>query len=166
LKAALDTVSRDIVLEHGYEENTTISNTKIGLGVAAILFALYAQFGPGKFPANWWQVLVCVVCYVILTTILNYYVGKNEGDAHLVTRARRGEQGSLRLSSRMDRYDDQYSLIMHNGSVPEAARKEVKLTASVTKFFHADGYMSATAFRPEVEALLAEYQAAGPKKSQ
>lgn len=52
-------------------------------------FALFAQFGPGKFPANWWQVFFCVVAYVLLSCALNWYSSAYEGDAFLVTKPRR-----------------------------------------------------------------------------
>jgi hypothetical protein len=50
-----------------------------------IAFALYAQFGPGKFPSNWWAVFYCVVCYVFVTLILNVFCYVKEGDAFLIT---------------------------------------------------------------------------------
>ncbi len=54
----------------------------LSLRVAA---ALYSQFGPGKFPANWWQVFACVVTYIVLTLALNMYSWQVEGDAFLLT---------------------------------------------------------------------------------
>ncbi len=47
---------------------------------------LLSQFGPGKFPGNWWMVFGCVVAYLVLTTALNLYSWKVEGEAFLVTR--------------------------------------------------------------------------------
>lgn len=51
-----------------------------------IAAALYSQFGPGKFPANWWQVFACVVTYIVLTLALNIYSWQVEGDAFLLTK--------------------------------------------------------------------------------
>lgn len=51
-------------------------------------FALYAQFGPGKFPANWWSVAFCVASYSILTMVINLYSQRVEGDAYLVCKPR------------------------------------------------------------------------------
>jgi len=51
--------------------------------------ALYAQFGAGKFPQNWWPVFYCVVAYVVLTIVLNVYSYQMEGDSFLVCKPRR-----------------------------------------------------------------------------
>ncbi len=50
-----------------------------------IFFALYAQFGPGKFPSTWYTVFYCVVCYIFVTLILNVFCYVKEGDAFLIT---------------------------------------------------------------------------------
>ncbi|PNH12812.1 putative signal peptidase complex subunit 2 [Tetrabaena socialis] len=117
LKGALDDVAREVVLDAGYEEDVFITNTKIILGVAAISAALYAQFGPGKFPSTWWTVFGCVVAYLILTLAMNLFTSKMEGDAFLVTRPFRGCKG-LRVCSRLPRYSDQYSLALVDRSDP------------------------------------------------
>ena len=51
--------------------------------------ALYAQFGPGKFPANWWSVAFCVAAYSILTMVINTYSQRVEGDAYLICKPRK-----------------------------------------------------------------------------
>lgn len=61
-----------------------------------IACALFSQFGPGKFPANWWMVFGCVVTYVVLTVILNWFAVKWEGDAFLVTKPYRVSGGEAR----------------------------------------------------------------------
>jgi Microsomal signal peptidase 25 kDa subunit (SPC25) len=77
-------------------------NMGLGAGVrccfdlCSILVALYAQFGPGKFPKNWWAVFACVVSYVALTLFLNWFCQKYEGDAFLVTKVR--TTGQLRAT--------------------------------------------------------------------
>ena len=48
--------------------------------------AVYAQFGPGKFPATYWIVLGCVVSYCLLTWALAMYCWKFEGDAVVLTK--------------------------------------------------------------------------------
>lgn len=50
-----------------------------------IAVALYSQFGPGKFPATWWPVFGCVVTYILLTLLLNWFCQVYEGEAFLVT---------------------------------------------------------------------------------
>ena len=54
-----------------------------------VALALYAQFGPGKFPANWWMVLYCVVAYTIISVFLHFYSLKFEGDAFALCLPRR-----------------------------------------------------------------------------
>ena len=47
---------------------------------------MYAQFGPGKFPANWWTVVGCVAAYCIISLVLNVYLYYFENDACLLTK--------------------------------------------------------------------------------
>jgi len=74
--------------------------TQLGvLLICRIGFALYAQFGPGKFPANWWSVAFCVVCYSALTMAINNYSQRVEGDAYLVCKPRKvGHLGMMNAS--------------------------------------------------------------------
>ncbi|KXZ52744.1 hypothetical protein GPECTOR_8g136 [Gonium pectorale] len=152
LKQALDDAAREVVLDAGYDEDIVISNIKIGLGIAAIGSALISQFGPGKFPGNWWMVFTCVVAYLILTLLMNLYSWKVEGEAFLVTRPFRGSKG-LRVSSRMARYSDEYVLAMADRADPT---REVTRSVRIPDFFHADGYLAEAAWREVVEKLLGE----------
>jgi hypothetical protein len=93
--------------------------------------ALYAQFGPGKFPDNWWTVLMCVIGYLVATTALNVYCYLCEKDNFLICLPPQVCQFSARLtalllnlfvaqdsgsltklyvSSHMERYSDVYQL--------------------------------------------------------
>eukprot|EP00983_Pelagomonas_calceolata_P064910 1148353-Pelagomonas_calceolata.AAC.2 len=47
------------------------------------------EFGPGKFPANWWSVAFCVLCYSALTMVINMYSQRKEGDAYLICKPRK-----------------------------------------------------------------------------
>ncbi|GFR43923.1 hypothetical protein Agub_g5059 [Astrephomene gubernaculifera] len=165
LKQTLDEVAREAVLDAGYEEDIRISNIKILLGLAAIGCALYAQFGPGKFPANWWAVFGCVVAYLVLTIAMNIYSWRMEADAFLVTRPFRGSKG-LRVASRMDRFSDAYSLVITDRADPQL---EVTSAIRIPDYFHEDGYLAVEAWRREVEKLCTEYSikhgAKGAKKS-
>ncbi|KAF5833179.1 signal peptidase complex subunit 2, partial [Dunaliella salina] len=154
------------ILAGGYEEDVSIINTKILLGLAAIAFALYAQFGPGKFPANWWSVAFCVLCYSALSMIINMYSQRKEGDAFLVCKPRKpGDQG-LRLASRMAKYDDKYTLVISSSAMKKSGDyREVTFTDSVAAFFHADSFFSEAAFKPRVEALLVQFESEAAKKS-
>ena len=79
------------MLDAGYEEDMTISNTKIGscarqpcarpgtqcalhhgtgLGLLTCATALLAQFYPKPFPDNYWLLVACVVVYFLLNTAL------------------------------------------------------------------------------------------------
>ena len=52
----------------------------------SIALALYAQFGPGKFPGTWWIVFSCVAGYCVLTSLLHLYSWRCEGDAFVLTK--------------------------------------------------------------------------------
>ncbi len=56
-----------------------------------ILIALYAQFGPGKFPDTFSTVVGCVIAYSLVTFVLYYYVTRYEGDSFLITRPKVSE---------------------------------------------------------------------------
>ena len=74
-----------------------------------IACALYAQFGPGKFPGTWWTVLACVVLYIVLTVTMNWYSWKAEGESFLVTRPFKVGHGG-RCGTAM-RTDDRHALL-------------------------------------------------------
>lgn len=156
LKGTLDDVAREVVLDAGYEEDVMVSNIKIGLGLGAIAAALYSQFGPGKFPANWWQVFACVVTYIVLTLALNIYSWQVEGDAFLLTKPFKGSSG-LHVASRMERFSDSYTLLLSDRANPQI---EVTGTFTIPKFFHSDGYLAEEAWRAEVERLRQAFGAA------
>ncbi|KAG2498946.1 hypothetical protein HYH03_003136 [Edaphochlamys debaryana] len=155
LKAALDDVAREAVLDQGYQEDVMIQNIKIGLGLLAIGAAVFSHFGPGKFPANWWQVFACVVTYVVLTIAMNVYSMRVEGDAFLVTKPFRGTKG-VRLSSAMHRFSEDYTLAITDKEDPSL---EVQSTYKVPKYFHEDGYMAEGAWKEEVDKLAASLAA-------
>jgi signal peptidase complex subunit 2 len=47
--------------------------------------ALYAQFGPGKFPANYSSTLYCVVGYCVVSVVLSIFSYFKEGDSFMIT---------------------------------------------------------------------------------
>jgi len=57
--------------------------------VLRIGLALFAQFGPGKFPSNWWSLAFCVGCYAVLSVVINLYAQRVEGDAFLICKPRK-----------------------------------------------------------------------------
>ncbi|GIL46783.1 hypothetical protein Vafri_3674 [Volvox africanus] len=154
LKGTLDEFAREVILDQGHQEDTSINNVKIALGLAAIACAIYSQYGPGKFPANWWMVFGCVMSYIVLTFVMNVYSWKMEADAFLVTKPFRGGKG-LRLSSRMARFSDEYSLVLTDRKDPKI---EVMNTVRIPNFFHADGYLAESAWRAEVEKLWRAFE--------
>ncbi|PNW75367.1 hypothetical protein CHLRE_12g524200v5 [Chlamydomonas reinhardtii] len=153
LKGALDEVAREVVLDAGFNEDVMVSNIKLLLGFTAIGSGLLAQFGPGKFPANWWMVFGCVVAYLVLTTLLNLYSWKVEGEAFLVTRPFRGGKG-VRVSSRMGRWSDEFTLVITDREDPSL---EVTSQHAIPEFFHSNGYMADGAWRAAVEKLTSSY---------
>ncbi|KAG2453530.1 hypothetical protein HYH02_001749 [Chlamydomonas schloesseri] len=130
-----------------------VSNIKLALGFTAIGAGLLSQFGPGKFPGNWWMVFGCVVAYLVLTTALNLYSWKVEGEAFLVTRPFRGGKG-VRVSSRMGRWSDEFTLVITDREDPSL---EVSGQYSIPEYFHANGYMADGAWRAAVDKLTGSY---------
>lgn len=171
----------------GYDEDVRPSNVRLTIGFAAIAIALYAQFGTGKFPRNWWPLAGCVAAYVLLTGLLNLYAHFTDRDVFFVSRPQPGSGLRLKASARMERYGEMYRLrfaALLPGSQPPGAAAaqrngaagigkgasgaagdakaavDVSFDASVAKFFHEDGYFAEAAFRKVVEGLILEFEAA------
>ncbi|GAX84681.1 hypothetical protein CEUSTIGMA_g12102.t1 [Chlamydomonas eustigma] len=165
VKGALDDCVKEIVTDSGFEENVFVSNVKIVAGIISICLALYAQFGPGKFPSTYWTVFACVVAYSVLTSLLYMYTWAVEGDSFVVLKAPKQEQtsensGEIRLSSKLERFDDQYTLCITEATPPRGLRRKAfnkSETWSIANFFHADGYLSEAALKKEILKLLQEY---------
>lgn len=47
--------------------------------------AMYAHFGPGKFPDNWNTVFYCVTGYIVINAILAIFCHFKEMESFLVT---------------------------------------------------------------------------------
>ncbi|KAG1668421.1 hypothetical protein FOA52_015951 [Chlamydomonas sp. UWO 241] len=161
LRGALDDCARQVLLDAGYDEELTVSNVKIVLGLAAIAVAVYAQFGAGKFPGCWWIVFACVVVYCALSGGLQLYCHFFESDVYMMTHPKPGARAGLSLSSTLGRHDHHYTLEVREGRprVGPSKRRSASATWSVEKFFHADGYLAEDAFRREVSKLLASIEA-------
>eukprot|EP00882_Tetradesmus_deserticola_P010925 GHRQ01011552.1.p1 GENE.GHRQ01011552.1~~GHRQ01011552.1.p1 ORF type:complete len:204 (+),score=77.20 GHRQ01011552.1:415-1026(+) len=156
LKYKLDATATEVILQSGYVEDHLISNVKIALGLIAIVVAVYSHFGPGKFPANWNTVLYCVAAYCVLNLVLLIFCNIKEGDSFLTTHPKLGSEYGLRVASRMERYSDQYTLII--SSANKWLDREVKMETSVTDYFHADGYLAEAKFKHHVAKLLSQYE--------
>ncbi len=72
-----------------------------------IAIALYAQFGLGKFPANWWPLFYCVAAYVVVSTSMNVYLHYFEVDSFLICKPRRVSLPSLSLAVSHKHYPGQ-----------------------------------------------------------
>ncbi|GBF93955.1 signal peptidase complex subunit 2-like [Raphidocelis subcapitata] len=156
VKHKLDSTAAEVVLDAGYIEDHLISNVKIVLGAAAVLCAVYSHFGPGKFPDNWWTVATCVALYVAINAVLSAFSYARERDSFMVTQPKMGREHGIRLSSRMERYGDTYTLVIANADKYED--REVKLDTSVCSYFHSDGYLADSKFRGHVQKLLSQYE--------
>lgn len=165
VKHTLDEAVREVILRYGYKEDVFVSNVKIFLGLVAIGLAILAQFGPGKFPANWWMVFGCVAGYVVVTVILNFFSYFVEKDSFLITHVKKAIGVGLRASSKMERYKEEYKLVL---STNEKLFREVCFEESISKFFHEDGYLAESAINQAVEKLLNEFEefVAPEKKTQ
>lgn len=49
-------------------------------------WALLAQFYPKKYPHNWHMLVLCLVCYIACTAVLNALIWFVERDSFLFTR--------------------------------------------------------------------------------
>lgn len=94
VKHTLDEQAAVFFLDHGYTEDTTLSNIRIGLSVVSILLTVLAQFYPLPYPANASFLKVCVVVYFILQAALQALHLLVETDAILVTNARTEQTGN------------------------------------------------------------------------
>lgn len=122
----------------------------------SIACALYAHFGPGKFPANWSTVAACVLAYSLLTAVLGVFSHFREGDSFLITLPKPGHDSGLRVASRMDRHGDGYTLTVSSANKDED--HTAKLETSVANYFHSDGVMAEAKWRAHVRRLLSQYE--------
>ncbi|KAF8071279.1 signal peptidase complex subunit 2 [Scenedesmus sp. PABB004] len=156
LKHRLDTAASEVILQSGYVEDHLISNVKIALGLAAIGVAALSHFGPGKFPANWGMVFYCVAAYVVINGVLQIFCHIKEGDSFLVTHPKAGAEYGLRVASHMERYSEQYALII--SSANKWLDREIKLETPITDYFHADGHLAEARYKSRVAKLLSQYE--------
>lgn len=168
LKRGLDDCALNAVLDAGYEEDHFTSNVKIGVGSITIAIALIAQFYPKKHPENWAVLLACLILYCLGSALLSLFSALYEEDACFITRPKKAAGDlALRVSSRLPRYSDRYSLV-----VSDQAKHEPGLTSlwkpnprqsldgvekewSLTEFYNVDGVLHKELFEAEVQKLLA-----------
>lgn len=165
MRGAMDDLAKEVVLDEGYEEDTSVSNAKIVMGVFLIAVALYSQFGLGKFgPATFYPTLACLALYALTSCGLYLYSYRYEGDSFLMTQPKNG-QPSIHLASLMNRCQGDYTLEVsekHIGSTRPPLRT-VQGSWSVGEVFHADGYLAEGIFKGKVLSLMAELKDAARK---
>ncbi|CAD7696466.1 unnamed protein product [Ostreobium quekettii] len=156
-KHTLDEAATEEILLQGYKEDHFVSNVKIVLGAISIALALVSQFWPGKFHENWWLVLGCVVGYTLVTIILTVFCSVKEGNAFLFTKKKKKGTAGLTVSSTLPRFSDMYTLRIESTAKGDS-RPAKESTNSITKYFHADGYLSSSAFQDDVTKLLHSFE--------
>jgi hypothetical protein len=134
----------------------TNQNTQTQTQQNSIACALYAHFGPGKFPGNASTVAACVCAYALLTAVLGVFSHFREGDSFLITLPKPGHDSGLRVASRMDRHGDGYTLTVSSANKDED--HTAKLETSVANYFHSDGVMAEVKWRAHVRRLLSQYE--------
>lgn len=93
----------------GYDLSYALVDTKLALGVIAVLVALMAQFWPGTDKNSPYVLGPCVAGYFILTSLVWAIQVLIQKDAIAYTKGHPGNPGIV-LRSKMPRYGDQYTL--------------------------------------------------------
>ena len=121
MKRVLDEVCCALILDEGYAEKHDVGNAKAYMGSVACVFALLAQFWPGKFPANYVPTAVCVGVYILLNAALTVYTHFCEGEVVLFsTPEEENQKGApaLVVTTRMARFSDVYRIQLSAGVAP------------------------------------------------
>lgn len=166
IKRTLDDVAAQEVLSSGFREDHTVSNLKICLGIFTCCWALLAQFYPKKYPHNWHVLVLCLVCYIACTAVLNALIWFVERDSFLFTRKPQGQQAALSLLSLMPKYQDVYTLqLQSRDTLTSKPRMVAELKKSVTSYFDGEGSLLEAAFRHDVQQALKQHTGKGKKRS-
>eukprot|EP00698_Gefionella_okellyi_P005508 TRINITY_DN15031_c0_g1_i1.p1 TRINITY_DN15031_c0_g1~~TRINITY_DN15031_c0_g1_i1.p1 ORF type:complete len:207 (-),score=35.62 TRINITY_DN15031_c0_g1_i1:18-599(-) len=115
----------------GSKPDNTLGNWRIWLGVIASAFALFAQFFPKPFPANWNILAVCVVgyccCQAGLQLLVSYF---QQATIFELTQA---DGTKLTVSSTLGPHSDAYLLEVHNAKSKTVQRMQQSVTRWITK---------------------------------
>lgn len=161
VKRALDETVARFILEAGHEEDTSVSNAKVVLGLATCCVALVAQFYPTPFPQNFWLLVACVLAYFTLNTLLQLFVHFRERDVILATRPKSPATAGLALSSSLPRYTDSYTLTLRDAG---QTRPPVVLVRSVAAWIFEDGDIDLPRLRADTLRLLENFEQAAHKE--
>ncbi len=111
IKATLDDELTKYLTEvKQIDEDHTITDAKILIGVLSIIVALYAQFGSIPFPSGRWTLGALVVLYMVLQTGLTYIQGWVQGDAIFIAKRSGDNSPKLTVQTLLPRFDTTYTV--------------------------------------------------------
>lgn len=102
-----------------YTEDFFVQNVKILIGLLTCSCALVAQFYPKKFPDNKPILILCVVSYMVLSVLLQWFTSTVEQDIILYTKETKISGGGglkkpqITLSTDMPRFQDKYKVTIN-----------------------------------------------------
>lgn len=105
-----------------------------------------------------------MAAYACLTAVLGVFSHFREGDSFLVTLPKPGRERGLRVSSRMDRHGDGYTLTLSSADKDED--HAAVLETSAANYLHSDGVLAEAKWRAHVRRLLLQYELSAESPSQ
>jgi signal peptidase complex subunit 2 len=158
LKQILDESVASKILEK-LEEEYRLDNFKLGIMVAACMFAMVAQFSPVPFPDSRPLLGLCCCVYFFLSGILQLITTFIDKDSILLTKALSGkcdtnpdmEKYGVRVRSQLPRFSEWYTVILEFQNRDDTPLVEQRW--SVGQFFDKEGMFDEIGLTMEIEAL-------------
>lgn len=150
VKNVLDETAKQVILQHfKYQESNLLVDIRLflcALPVAAAFFALIYDF-LHPFPESAGVLKICVASYFILIFILTLYSTFVESNTILIAYKKGKNKLSIKLLSKMKRFDDRYTLIL------EGPKGNQSWTKSVGNYFDVNGVFVQDRFEQDVVRL-------------
>lgn len=150
VKNVLDETAKQVILQHfKYQESNLLVDIRLflcALPVGAAFFALIYDF-LHPFPESAGVLKICVYAYIVLIIILTLYSTLIESNTILIAYKKGKNKTSVKLISKMKRFDDQYTLTL------QLPKGQHSCTKSVGNYFDVNGVFVQDKFEQDVVKL-------------
>jgi len=151
-----DTITKYMLEDLGYIEQTSLANVKLFLGIISVSLALTAQFYPAPFPENLHVLLICCPIYFVLSGILQYMASYMERNFMLFALTKdRFNPMEIQIFTKFPKYSYDFTIGISKNGTPDD--KAITITKSVGKWFDKTGFFHIKEFLDDFKALLHQF---------